>query len=52
MNFFSSFRLKGTNKTHTKGLSKFHSNIYSILYDYNRPWPDETLQSAQSQYYS
>ena len=26
------FRLKGTDKIHTKGLSKFHSNIYSILF--------------------
>ena len=26
------FRLKGTEKIHTDGLSKFHSNIYSILF--------------------
>ena len=26
------FRLKGTYKIHTKGLFKFHSNIYSILF--------------------
>ena len=25
------FRLKGTDKIHTEGLSKFHPNIYSIL---------------------
>ena len=29
------FRLKGTDKIHTEGLSKFHSNIYSILFGYN-----------------
>ena len=28
------FRLKGTEKIHTKRLSKFPSNIYSILFDY------------------
>ena len=26
------FRLKGTDKIHTEGLSKFHSNMYSILF--------------------
>ena len=26
------FRLKGTDKIHTEGFSKFHSNIYSILF--------------------
>ena len=26
-------RLKETDKIHTKGLSKFHSNIYSILFE-------------------
>jgi len=27
------FRLKGTDKIHSEGLSKFHSNICSILFD-------------------
>jgi len=27
------FRLEGTDKIHTEGLSKFHSNIYSILFE-------------------
>ena len=27
------FRLKGTDKIHTEELSKFHSNIYSILFE-------------------
>ena len=27
------FRLKGTDKINTEGLSKFHSNIYSILFE-------------------
>ena len=26
------FRLKGTDKIHTEGISKFHFNIYSILF--------------------
>jgi len=26
------FRLKGTDKIHTEGLTKFHSNIYSIFF--------------------
>ena len=30
------FRLKGTDKIHIEGLSKFHSNIYFILFDINR----------------
>ena len=29
------FRLKVTDKIHTEGLSKFYSNIYSILFVYN-----------------
>ena len=29
------FSLKGTDKIHTKGLSKFHSNIYSILFGFS-----------------
>ena len=28
------FRLEGTDKIHTERLSKFHSNIYSILFAY------------------
>ena len=28
------FRLKGTEKIHTERFSKFHSNIYSILFEY------------------
>ena len=28
------FRLKGTEKIHTEVFSKFHSNIYSILFAY------------------
>ena len=28
------FRLKGTEKNHTEGISKFHSNIYSILFGF------------------
>ena len=27
--------LSGTEKIHTEGYAKFHSNIYSILFDYN-----------------
>ena len=30
------FRLKGTDQIHTEGLSKFHFNIHSILFGYNR----------------
>jgi len=30
------FRLKGTDKIHTEGLSKFHSHIYSILFGCTR----------------
>jgi len=29
--------MKGTEKKHTEGLSKFHSNIYSILFGFD-PW--------------
>ena len=32
VHFELTFRLKGTDKIHTEGLSKFHSNIYSILF--------------------
>ena len=28
------FRLKRTDKIHTEGLSKFHSNLYSILFGF------------------
>ena len=43
------FRLKGTDKTHTEGLSKFHSNIYSILFDFNTLWFDlEVIQRLWS----
>ena len=30
------FRLQGTDKIHTEEFSKFHSNIYSILFAYER----------------
>ena len=32
VHFEPPFRPKGTDKIHTEGLSKFHSNIYSILF--------------------
>jgi len=35
VHFEPPFRLKRTDKIHTEGFSKFHSNIYSILFDYS-----------------
>ena len=41
------FRLKGTEKIYTERFSKFHSNIYAILFGYNAKCYYENMLSCK-----